>query len=67
MSNQISDNIGLHLSAEQAVDKVVNHIQLFWAQSMKNDLIAYYKNDGQLLNELSKLATIKLAEMQAAD
>ncbi|TWX63540.1 formate dehydrogenase subunit delta [Colwellia demingiae] len=64
MSNQIADNIGLHLDSDQAVDKVVNHIQLFWAKSMKHDLITYYQNDGNLLNEISQQATIRLVEIE---
>jgi formate dehydrogenase subunit delta len=64
MSNQISDNIGLHLTPEKAVDKVVNHIQLFWAKSMKNDLISYLQSDGRLLNEISKQSAAQLANIQ---
>lgn len=62
MINQISDNLCMHLCSEQAVDKVVEHIQLFWARSMKDDLITYYKNDGELLNDISQLAIIQLAD-----
>ncbi len=60
MSNQIADNIGLHLTTEQAADKVFNHIQLFWAKSMKNNLIAYYQEDGTRLGSTTKLAVEKL-------
>ena len=60
MSNQIADNIGLHLSSEQAADKVCNHIRLFWAKSMKNNLIKYYQEDGERLGSTTKLAVEKL-------
>ena len=60
MSNQIADNIGLHLSTEQAADKVLNHIRLFWAKSMKNNLIKYYHEDGSQLSATAKLAVEKL-------
>jgi len=60
MSNQIADNIGLHLSKEQAADKVVNHIQLFWAKSMKNNLIKYFQEDGAQLGSITKRAVEKL-------
>jgi len=60
MSNQIADNIGLHLSTEQAADKVLNHIRLFWAKSMKEDLITYYQKGGGLLRDTTKLAVEKL-------
>lgn len=60
MSNQIADNIGLHLSPEQAADKVCNHIRLFWAKSMKSDLIRYYQEDGDRLGATTKLAVEKL-------
>lgn len=62
MINQIADNVGLNLAPEQAASKVVQHIHLYWAISMKNDLIAYYKNDGKLLNNVSQLAANQLAE-----
>lgn len=45
---------------EQAVKNVVNHIQLFWAKSMKEGLITYFQNDGKLLNEISKQAAAQL-------
>ena len=60
MSNQIADNIGLHLSPEQAADKVFNHIRLFWAKSMKSNLINYYQEDGARLGATTKLAIKKL-------
>jgi len=60
MSNQIADNIGMHLSNEQAADKVVNHIRLFWARSMKKNLIKYYQEDGARLGSITKLAVEKL-------
>jgi formate dehydrogenase subunit delta len=60
MSNQIADNIGLHLSTEDAADKVLNHIRLFWAKSMKNDLIKYYQEDGARLGDTTKRAVEKL-------
>jgi formate dehydrogenase subunit delta len=61
MCNQISDNIGYQLTADQCADKVVNHLTLFWAKSMKEELIRYYQEDGQLLNETSKIVAQKLA------
>ena len=62
MCNQIADNVGTHLSIEEAADKTLNHIRLFWAKSMKEDLITYYKNDGELLNEISTLVVDKLSK-----
>lgn len=64
MCNQIADNVGGHLSTAQAADKVLNHITLFWAKSMKADLIRYYKTDGQQLNQTAKLATENLIKNQ---
>ena len=66
MINQISDNIGLHFTSEQAVDKVVEHIELFWARSMKNDLIAYNQDGGELLNTIAQLAAVKLTHIKSA-
>jgi formate dehydrogenase subunit delta len=60
MCNQIASNVGGHLSTEQAADKTLNHIYLFWAKSMKENLVDYYRNDGELLNEISSLAIEKM-------
>ena len=62
MCNQIADNVGTNLSIEEAVNKTLNHIRLFWAKSMKEDLIIYYKNDGELLNKISALVVDKLSK-----
>ncbi|MCW8864905.1 MAG: formate dehydrogenase subunit delta [Colwellia sp.] len=67
MSNQIADNIGLHLPPEQAVLKVVEHIQLFWAASMKDTLIAYSKKEANQLNNIAQLASIQLDTMRMTD
>lgn len=62
MCNQITNNVGGHLSPEEAADKAYNHLMLFWAKSMKEDLVTYYKNDGALLSELSKLVAKRFSE-----
>ena len=62
MCNQISENIGYQLTPTQAAEKVENHITLFWAKSMKTELIKYYQNDGEALSDISKLAAKKLSQ-----
>ncbi|SFC69130.1 formate dehydrogenase subunit delta [Pseudoalteromonas denitrificans] len=60
MANQISDNICHQSDDEETAKKVLNHIQLFWAKSMKLDIIAYYQTDGSELTNVAKLAIKQL-------
>ena len=40
MVNQIADNFSFH---DDAVDRIADHLQRFWAPSMQNKLIEYDK------------------------
>lgn len=40
MANQIAENIGVGVSSDIAVDKVRNHIRMFWARPMKEKICA---------------------------
>ncbi|MGB0936587.1 MAG: formate dehydrogenase subunit delta [Colwellia sp.] len=63
MANQIASNNAYKKTDEQTADFVVNHIQLFWAQSMKSQLLAYAKSDGSELIPAVKIAAINLSSV----
>lgn len=62
MVNQIAANICFQATGQSAVLKITNHLQLFWAKSMKQDIIEYYQQDGDGLSELSGQAIALLAQ-----
>jgi formate dehydrogenase subunit delta len=43
MANQIADNFSFH---EDAVDRLADHLQRFWAPSMRNKLIEFLDAGG---------------------
>lgn len=43
MANQIADNFALH---KNAVDRLADHLQRFWAPSMRRDLIEFLESGG---------------------
>ena len=43
MANQIADNFSFH---EDAVDRLADHLQRFWAPSMRKKLIEYMQTGG---------------------
>jgi formate dehydrogenase subunit delta len=61
MANQIADNNHLDTDAE-SVEFIATHIKKFWARSMKEELIAYAKEDGDRLNSLATQAIMGLSE-----
>ncbi len=44
MANQLSDNFSFH---EDAVDRLVEHLQRFWAPSMRRKLSGYVEAGGE--------------------
>jgi formate dehydrogenase subunit delta len=44
MANQIADNFSFH---EDAVDRLVDHLQRFWAPSMRKQLIELLEDGGE--------------------
>lgn len=60
MINQIAANLSHHQSEEQAAKQVAHHLQRFWARSMKEEILVYYKNDGAQLLPVAQKA---LAQM----
>ncbi|WDE12219.1 formate dehydrogenase subunit delta [Thalassomonas haliotis] len=61
MVNQIAANICFQSSEQEVVVKIANHLQLFWAKSMKQDIIEYYQQDGEGLSDLAGQAVARLA------
>ncbi|MEQ9462854.1 MAG: formate dehydrogenase subunit delta [Haliea sp.] len=62
MANQIATN--LRFAAEDdaaAAELVANHIQRFWARSMKLQIADYVQADGAELNEVASLAVASLS------
>ena len=43
MANQIADNFSFH---EDAVDRLTDHLQRFWAPSMRKKLIEFMETGG---------------------
>jgi formate dehydrogenase subunit delta len=43
MANQIADNFSFH---EDAVDRLTDHLQRFWAPSMRKNLIGFMETGG---------------------
>jgi formate dehydrogenase subunit delta len=62
MINQISANIATIASAEndELALQVADHLQRFWARSMKQKIISYADNDGAGLSIVSKQAVVRL-------
>ena len=60
MVNQIADNISIGEDDATIALKVADHLNRFWARSMKEQIVAYAKNDGRSLNAAAKLAIARL-------
>ena len=62
MINQISDNMALTEIDELAAAKVADHIERFWARSVKGKIISYARSDGEMLKKMSMEAIRLLQE-----
>jgi len=65
MANQIADNqFCPDINAEQqhAVDLIAGHLKRFWAKSMKQQIVAYAREDGAELRPLALRAVRQLAQ-----
>lgn len=62
MINQIADNIAIGDNEEVIASKVVRHISSFWARPMKDKIIDYAARDGEQLNAVARVATLKLSK-----
>ena len=61
MLNQIADNNNYKKSDEEAAKIVANHLQKFWAPSMRKKITQYSAEDG---TELSNVAKLSLAHLR---
>ena len=43
MANQIAENFSFH---DDSVERLADHLQRFWAPSMRTQLIAFHQNGG---------------------
>jgi formate dehydrogenase subunit delta len=60
MANQIASNIGLGATEDEAVDKVVNHISLFWARPMREKICAHMQASADDLNPIATKALVQI-------
>jgi uncharacterized protein HemY len=58
MANQIADNLGFHDDAEE---RIVDHLQRFWAPSMCQKIVDYDASGGDGLNPAAQAAIQRLA------
>lgn len=58
MANQIADNLGFHDDAE---DRIVDHLQRFWAPSMCQKIVDHDASGGGGLNPAARAAVKRLA------
>jgi formate dehydrogenase subunit delta len=63
MLNQIADNVAIGESDELVARGVANHVERFWAPSMREKINRYADSDGEKLQAASKLA-IELLKTQ---
>jgi formate dehydrogenase subunit delta len=57
MANQIATNLRATAGDDAAAAELVaNHLRLFWARSMKRQIVEYSQAHGSELNEVAKLA-----------
>jgi len=59
MANQIADNLGFH---DDAVDRIADHLQRFWAPSMRQKLAAHVAAGGAGLKPDVAAAMTRLAD-----
>jgi formate dehydrogenase subunit delta len=61
MANQIGDNFG-HLAGDQAVAALATHLEMFWAPSLRAELVRYLASGGAGLSPLVVAAARRLPE-----
>lgn len=60
MLDQIASNNNYKKTDEETAKIVANHLQKFWARSMRDRMTKYLADDGPELTNVSKLAIAKL-------
>ena len=58
MANQIADNFGFH---DDAIERIADHLQRFWAPSMRGKLLDYHAGGGQGLQRAVQEALQRLS------
>ncbi len=58
MANQIAENFSFH---EDAVGQMADHLQRFWAPSMRNDLMKFLEEGGEGLKPAAITAIRQLS------
>ena len=61
MINHIADNLDYDGGETEVALKVLEHIDRFWAPSMKLKIVEYAKVDGTGLSSISKLAITSMS------
>ena len=61
MINQIADNLDYYGGETEVALKVLEHIDRFWAPSMKLKIVEYAEVDGSGLSSISKLAVSSMS------
>ena len=61
MINHIADNLDHDGGETEVALKVLEHIDRFWAPSMKLKIVEYAKLDGTGLSSISKLAITSMS------
>ena len=61
MINHIADNLDYDGGETEVALKVLEHIERFWAPSMKLKIVEYAKVDGTGLSSISKLAITSMS------
>ena len=61
MANQIGDNFG-HLGGDQAAAALATHLEMFWAPSLRVELVRYLGAGGAGLSPLVVSAARRLPE-----
>ena len=57
MVNQIADNFSFH---DDAVDRITDHVQRFWAPSMQKKLLEFERTEGADLKPAAREALKRL-------
>lgn len=61
MVNQIVENNTYHMSEDETIVKTSNHLETFWARSMKTMIIDYVNSGGGKLDRLAKKSIVHLS------
>ena len=62
MANQIADNVPVDLNEIERIDATANHVQRFWARSMKRQIVDYVRRDGSELSQIAQSAIRQLGD-----